>query len=881
MAGFFTKQETQSVQRPDGKILSCHACGLFRKANSPKMEPYGEFRKGIMNIGEIPSEIDDKHGKPWQGKDGKYLKELYKKAGIDLFKDCINISAANCSSGKKTATAFQNDCCRRIVLAHIKKYKPKVIVLFGMGAIRSLIGYRWKDSLDKINKWRGWTIPDQDFKAWLCPVMHPMDVMNMAEKNKGIEIVFQDDLNRVAATTERPFLEYKEPNITILENDLSAISKIKNYTTVAFDYETTGLKPHAKGHRIVMASVAVSENDVYAFEVPTKAEQRRPFVKLLKNNFIPKVAQNMKFEHAWSKEIFNTTVRNWSWDTMLATHIMDNRAGITGLKFQTYVQFGIVDYNSKVEKALQAPDSNSFNNVKQFIKTAKGRQDMLRYVALDSIHEYRLAKLQQEVLLNNPFDKNRKEAYELLHYGILTLAEAEKNGLFVDTKYIQKQNKSIIKKIASLEKEIYDSPFFKDWQKSSTTPVNIYSPDQLSKYLYGKLDLKVKKKTKSGKGSVDEEALQLLNIPELKTFLKIKKLLKTKDTYLAQFDREQVDGRLHPFFNLHIARTYRSSSDRPNFQNVTKRDKEAMKIVRGAIKPRPGHQFLELDYSQLEVRIGACYSQDKKLIDDILHGDMHRDMAMELFKIKEYDDSLAGHNTLRAAAKNGFVFPQFYGDYFVSCAENLAQTWGKLPKGKFKKGQGIEIGSFEPIFLSDHLIKQGITEYGKIIKDKRTGKVINITGFLGHVKKSEDYFWKTRYKDHAKWREQLWKQYQRQGYVESLTGFKFQGVMKRNDVINYPVQGAAFHCLLWSMIEGNKALKREKMKTRIVGQIHDAIVFDVYPPELEKVIKIMKCIMCNDVRQHWPWINVPLDIGAELCPVDGSWAQKEKYNIAA
>jgi uracil-DNA glycosylase family 4 len=878
MAGFFTKQEMQSVQRPDGKILSCHACGLFKKANTPKMEPFGEFRKGIMNIGEIPSSVDDLKGKHWQGKEGKYLKDLYKKAGIDLFKDCININAANCSSGKKTATPFQNDCCRRIVLAHIKKYKPKVIVLFGMGAVRSLIGYRWKDSLDKINKWRGWTIPDQDFKAWLCPTMHPTDVMHMAEKNKGAEVVFQEDLNRIAATTEREFPIYKEPNITILEDDLSPLKKIKNYEDVTIDFETTGLKPHAKGHRIVTASVAVSDDDVYSFVVPKKAAQRKPFVDVLKNKYIKKTAQNMKFEHNWAKEIFNASIKNWDWDTMLASHIMDNRPGITGLKIQTYLQFGIVDYNSSVEKALEAPDSNSFNKVKQFVKSPKGRQDMLRYVAYDSINTRRLKKLQKEVLIDNPFDESRKEAYDLLHQGILVLAEAERNGLFIDIKYIKKQNRIITKRIAKLEKEIYESEFFKKWQESSTTPVNIYSPDQMSKYLYGKLGLKIKKKTKSGKGSTDEEALRLLNIPELKTFLKIKKLLKTKDTYLAQFAREQVDGRLHPFFNLHLARTYRSSSDRPNFQNVTKRDKEAMKIVRGAIKPRPGHQFLELDYSQLEVRIGACESKDPKLIDDILHGDMHGDMAAELFKIKNFDKSVPGHSTLRSAAKNGFVFPQFYGDYFVNCAENLAQNWGKLPKGKFKPEHGIDFDG--GVTLGQHLISQGITSYGKIVKDKRTGKVTNITGFLGHVKKSEDYFWKKRYKVHNRWRENLWKQYQRQGYVESKTGFKFQGVMKRNDVINYPVQGAAFHILLWSMIEGNKALKRMKMKTRIVGQIHDAIVFDVHPPELEKVIKIMKCIMLHDVRQKFPWIIVPLDIGAELCPVDGSWAEKEEYAIA-
>ena len=108
--------------------------------------------------------------------------------------------------------------------------------------------------------------------------------------------------------------------------------------------------------------------------------------------------------------------------------------------------------------------------------------------------------------------------------------------------------------------------------------------------------------------------------------------------------------------------------------------------------------------------------------------------------------------------------------------------------------------------------------------------------------------------------------------------------MSRNDVINYPVQGAAFHILLWSLIEATKAFLnerflKERFRTRIIGQIHDAIILDVYPPELEQVVKIMRCIMCNDVTHHFEWINVPLDIDAEISPVDKSWADKEHYEL--
>ncbi len=457
---------------------------------------------------------------------------------------------------------------------------------------------------------------------------------------------------------------------------------------------------------------------------------------------------------------------------------------------------------------------------------------------------------------------NTRDAYRLLHDGILALYEAEYHGLRIDMNYIKKEKKEIANKIIKLEKKIYNSAFYKDWKDKTGKEPNIYSPQQLGNYLYKIKKVKIKKETLNGEGSTDKETLRLLNIPELETLLEIKKLKKINKTYFGQYEKEQVDGIVHPFYNLHNVITYRSSSSNPNFQNVHKRDKEAMKMTRMAIKPRPGHQFLELDYSQLEVRIGACYSKDQKLIEDIIHGDMHRDVAMELFHLKNYDKTIVGHTTLRQAAKNGFVFPQFYGDYYESCAENLAQNWCKLPKGRFKNGQGIEIE--KGLTIADHLIANGIKSYKT---------------FVEQVKKVEDSFWFYRYKDHTRWKQKIWNEYQDFGWVESKTGFTFQGVMKRNDVINYPVQSAAFHCLLWSLIEGSKALKREKMDTVIVGQIHDAIVFDVNPKELDRVIKIMRCIMCNDVRQHWPWIIVPLEIGAELCPVDGSWAEKETFDI--
>jgi len=120
------------------------------------------------------------------------------------------------------------------------------------------------------------------------------------------------------------------------------------------------------------------------------------------------MAHNLKFEESWSYERLKTRVRGWYWDSMLAAHLLDNRAGITGLKFQTYVNFGIVNYNETVSPWLQAVDgknANSLNRLQEFFATKKGREETLKYCSLDSIYEYRLALKQQKQIevLSLPF----------------------------------------------------------------------------------------------------------------------------------------------------------------------------------------------------------------------------------------------------------------------------------------------------------------------------------------------------------------------------------------------------------------------------------------------------------------------------------------------
>lgn len=400
--GFFTKKETASVSRPDGKTYSCVSCGRYKNCISARMKPYGNFKKGILNIGEYPSKFDDKACMPFQDKAGKFLQRTYKKLGIDLFEDCLSTTAVQCYSDTEP-TNYEIDCCRRRILQLIKEHQPKVIVLFGMIAVYSVIGHRWKKDLGGITKWRGWTIPDQDLQTWICPVFTPDFVL---ENDMGAEeTIWKNDLKQVKellwedANTTYKFPIYKEPEIEIIE-DLSVLSAIKN--TFAFDYETTGLKPHAQGHKIVCCAVADTEDHAYVFMIPKTKKELQPLIDLLEDENIGKVAQNMKFEKTWTEVRLRTEVKHFVWDTMLASHLLDNRTGVTGLAFQTYINFGVIDFKDDTDAYLKPKIENSandFNQIMNLLIIPNGKNTLLKRCALDAVFELRLANKQRELII--------------------------------------------------------------------------------------------------------------------------------------------------------------------------------------------------------------------------------------------------------------------------------------------------------------------------------------------------------------------------------------------------------------------------------------------------------------------------------------------------
>jgi DNA polymerase len=378
------------------------------------MKPYGDFKKGILNIGEAPGEHEDRRGKQWQGKTGRALKAMYDSLGINLFKDCININAINCRPTKDSGNREPEDeeitSCRRRVFEVIDEYKPKLIMLFGGCAVKSVIGSRWTKDLGGISRWRGWTIPDRELNAWICPVFHPSYV----ERGEAqIEVIWEKDLRRAFRKIGKPIPEFidERTQIEILTNpkdirrmliDVMQGTPFHPYF-VAFDYETTGMKPQRKGHKIICASVCAEPGKAYAFMM---MEEIWRIWRVFLRSDIGKIAQNLKHEDNWSKVLQKTDVKNWAWDPMLAARLLAGRPGCASLKFQAYVRYGLPNWQYDwVEDFLEMEDNkdgNSFNRIEELVKSERGQRMLLEYCGIDGLKTLPLSLEQMQEMGLDP-----------------------------------------------------------------------------------------------------------------------------------------------------------------------------------------------------------------------------------------------------------------------------------------------------------------------------------------------------------------------------------------------------------------------------------------------------------------------------------------------
>ena len=381
------------------------------------------------------------------------------------------------------------------------------------------------------------------------------------------------------------------------------------------------------------------------------------------------------------------------------------------------------------------------------------------------------------------------------------LAEMELNGVYVDKEVLKNMGLEITKQINSLEQDIY---------ALAGTEFNISSPKQLGEILFEKLNLDHGKKLKSGYSTSIEVLEKLKNDhPIIDKIIEYRTLTKLYTTYIESLGNYILeDGKIHTIYTQTLTRTGRLSSIEPNLQNIPIRY-EYGKLIRKAFVPSENSIILDGDYSQIELRIMSDMANVDSLIDAFKRGiDIHTKTASDIFHVSENEVT----SKMRRIAK-AVNFGIIYGISSFGLSENLGIT----PK---------EAKMFIDNYFESY---PGIKEY----MDKTIEKAYND----GYVKTLMG----------------------RRRYIEEL---KNKNVFIRKSgeriALNTPIQGTSADIIKKAMIDISKEFKKRNIKSKMILQVHDELVFDCLKEEVDEVSSIVKDLMENAVE-----LNVPLKVDLE------------------
>lgn len=397
--GLFSASDVK-MSRSVPLLPQCGACGLYKTCQSPKMPVSGKGRKRILIVGEAPGENEDDKNLQFVGDSGQMLKKTLAKFGIDMRRDCWIDNALRCHPPKNEIKDKRAvDYCRPNIVQAVKELNPELILLFGAIPVRSLLGWIWRDEVGPIGRWINWRIPCQKLNAWVCPIWHPSFIIRTGygvsgDKNDVRQTIFERHVKAALKCQGRPWKkvpDYKS-QVMIVYDEKSVNKFIRGFVErgrpTAFDLETNQLKPDGDASRIHYASMSNGEMTI-AFEWHSGVLDE--FTKFLESS-VPKIGANMKFEQRWLMR-HGGRVRNWWWDTMIAAHVLDNRPGISSVKFQGFVRLGQDAWDYDVKEFLKSR-SHSCYSVNRIREVSKHK--ILTYCGMDSLVEWHVAMDQRK-----------------------------------------------------------------------------------------------------------------------------------------------------------------------------------------------------------------------------------------------------------------------------------------------------------------------------------------------------------------------------------------------------------------------------------------------------------------------------------------------------
>lgn len=593
------------------------------------------------------------------------------------------------------------------------------------------------------------------------------------------------------------------------DEDLEAVvAELTAAPLIAFDTETRGMNP-LRDDLVGLSLATVPGRAWYIPVGHTTGEAQLPrerVIAALRPFFAdparPKIAHHAKFDIE-VLERAGILVEGLSFDTMLAAGLLDKRRNLKDLAF----------YELELAEPLDA--------IGELIGKGKN-QVTFAEVPITRATPYAAADADMTLRLKPALEAKLRAAgsvadifYRLEMPLVPVLVRMEQSGILLDVPYMQALGERMGRELAQIEQQIF---------AIAGQPFNINSGDQLSEVLFGpKINLPTAglERTRTGRYSLTAQALEELQADDptgiIELILRHRRLSKLKSTYVDELPAlvNPETGRVHTDYNQLGAATGRLSSNSPNLQNIPTRTEEGREVRRGFIAA-PGHLLIAADYSQVELRVLAHITGDPNLIQTFIEGrDIHAATAARLFGV---GFSAVDKNQRRIAKT--VVFGVIYG---IS---------------PFGLAQRLGISREQARALIDSLFN----EFPRI----------------------RDYIDRTL------------EVGRNEGYVQSLFGrrrpmfdLRTSGPRRQaaeREAINHPIQSTAADIMKLAMIAVDAELRRRELRTRMLLQVHDELIFEAPEVEVDEVVALVRDRMEGVLSDMRPPFAVPLRVEIEMGP---------------
>ncbi len=578
--------------------------------------------------------------------------------------------------------------------------------------------------------------------------------------------------------------------ITTLITDVKVLNKVLDSiepdSIVAFDTETTGLEYDKD--KLVGFSFCFDEKEAYYvpfehFYLGVGEQIAKDDIKnAIRRIFTHKVVgHNIKFDlHFISRFLDDETLSAYN-DSMILAWLINPESALALDKLSdALLKHKMVAFKDTVKKG------ETFASVEL--------EEACKYAAEDAFITLKLYNLFLEKLKLQDANHLIDEAKNIEMPFMLTLMAMEKDGIKLDANSLESFKIEVKQTLDDLTKNIYNL---------ARSEFNINSPKQLGVILFETLGLPVGKKTKTGYSTNESVLSSLVDaheiIPELLKYREVYKLFSTYVEPLLKLSVKDKNSRIHTSFIQTGTATGRLSSKNPNLQNIPARSELGLKI-RKSFVASDGKKLIGIDYSQIELRLLAHFSQDEVLVDAFKHDkDIHRQTAVALFGEDEAD------------AKRGIAKTVNFGLLYGMGAKKLSVTLGITTK------EAKDI--IEKYFESFPTVRRFFRSIVDLSKED---------GYVETLLKRRRYF----------------------DYENAKPMFK---AAYERESVNTVFQGSASDLIKLSMIEINKVIKVENLEAKMLLQIHDELIFEVAEDKAEELGSKFQSIMENIME-----LNVPL-----------------------